>query len=310
LDQERVLVVGIGGLGCPAASALAQAGVRRLTLVDPDCVDLTNLHRQPLYGSADIGKPKVQVAEQKLRATFPQLSVEVQSVRLDSLNAEELFKSHGAVIDGTDDPSAKFLLSDSAVRFGTPVAYGGVLRMRGQAMLISPAGPCLRCLFEGPPQEDGSQVCAQAGILGSVAGVVGAIQAALVIGALQGQGEYGKLITFDGVRLQSRTHRVARALECPVCAGLESARAAQEVQASLDITREVCPMTYVRTKLMLETLADGALLEVFLRGEEPLKSVPRNAREEGHEVLAIEPREAGRWRLLLRKNRLRKNRRI
>jgi molybdopterin/thiamine biosynthesis adenylyltransferase/TusA-related sulfurtransferase len=302
--QERVLVVGVGGLGCPAALALAQAGVRWLTLVDPDFVEVTNLHRQPLYDSSDIGRSKVERAADRLRGAFPQLKVEALAVRFGSQTAEQLFKNHSAVIDGTDDPAAKFLLSDSAVRFGVPVAYGGVLRMRGQAMLIGPTGPCLRCLFESPPDEDGSQICAQAGVLGTVAGVIGSVQASLVLGALSGQADYGKLIIFDGVSLKSRTVRVARAIDCAACGGqLSAGQRGRATDASLDITREVCPMTYVRTKLMLESLADGALLEVFLRGEEPLKGVPRSAREEGHEVLSMEPREEGRWRLLLRKNR-------
>jgi adenylyltransferase/sulfurtransferase len=267
-------------------------------------VELTNLHRQPLYGSSDIGQRKVERAADRLSSDFPQLKVDALPVRFDPQTAEQLFRNHSAVLDGTDDPAAKFLLSDSAIRFGVPVAYGGVLRMGGQAMLIGPTGPCLRCLFESPPGEDGSQVCAEAGVLGTVAGVIGSVQASLVLSALSGQSDYGKLILFDGVNLKGRTLRVRRAPDCVACGRQPSAgQSGRATEASLDITREVCPMTYVRTKLMLESLAEGALLEVFLRGEEPLKGVPRSAREEGHEVLSIEPREEGRWRLLLRKNR-------
>jgi TusA-related sulfurtransferase len=168
------------------------------------------------------------------------------------------------------------MLSDVAVRTGVPLVYGGVLKMAGQAMVIRPGGPCLRCLFddavEGPS-------CAQAGVLGSVAGVVGARQAKLAL-------EPDALLhVFDGETLQWRQVRLSRAADCPVC------------PASLDITKEVCPMTYVRVKLALERLEKGRLLEVWLKGDEPLKNVPQSAREEGHEVLAL---DVQRGRLLLK----------
>jgi adenylyltransferase/sulfurtransferase len=265
----RALIVGVGGLGCPAALALAQKGVH-LTLADHDVVELSNLHRQVLYTDADIGKPKAELAASRLpNATALTLKVTAE-------NAAELFTQHDVVIDGTDGGSTKLMLSDIAVRTGVPLVYGGVLKMSGQAMVIRPGGPCLRCLFDDATQ---GPSCAQAGVLGTVAGIIGARQAKLAL-------EPDSLLhVFDGEKLSWRDVKVSRANDCPTC------------PASVDITREVCPMTYVRVKLAIERLEKGRLLEVWLKGDEPLKNVPQSAREEGHEVVAL---DAQRGRLLLR----------
>jgi TusA-related sulfurtransferase len=171
------------------------------------------------------------------------------------------------------------MLSDVAVRTGVPLVYGGVLKMTGQAMVIRPGGPCLRCLFDDSVQ---GPTCAQAGVLGTVCGIVGALQAKL---ALEPD---DRLHVFDGESFKWRDITLKRAVDCPVC------------PATVDITHEVCPMTYVRVKLAMEKLEKGRLLEVWLKGDEPLKNVPQSAREEGHEVLALKPQGDGRSRLLLR----------
>lgn len=264
----RILIVGAGGLGCPAALALKG---HALTLADPDVIELSNLHRQILYTREDLGRPKAHLAAARIGATPLQL-------RVTADNAPDLFRQHDLVIDGTDGGPTKLMLSDAAVQTGVPLVYGGVLKAHGQAMLIRPGGPCLRCLFdesiEGP-------TCAQAGVLGTVAGVVGVRQAELALTPEDG------LHVFDGVKLRWRTVAVRRAPDCPVC------------PASVDITREVCPMTYVRVKLALERLDKGRLLEVWLKGDEPLKNVPQSARDEGHTVLALES-HGERSRLLLK----------
>jgi molybdopterin-synthase adenylyltransferase len=218
--ERKVLVVGVGGLGCPASLALARAGVGRITLADPDLVDPTNLHRQLWHRSADLGQPKVRSAADKLAAAFPKTQVHPLQQRVDARCADALFAAHDLVIDATDGAEAKFMLSDASVRTGVPLVHGGVLRMSGLAMVIAPGGPCLRCLFETPPGPDEAPTCAQAGVLGSMAGVVGALQAVLALGWLHGAERpsgCSTLHVFDGAELRGRTLRVLKAADCPAC---------------------------------------------------------------------------------------------
>ncbi len=208
---RQVLIVGVGGLGCPAALALARSGVRQLTLIDPDVVELGNLHRQPWHHTADVGKPKVQSAAAKLERAFPGVQIVALRQRVDASNAEALFRAHELVIDATDGVETKFLLSDTSVRTGTPLIYGGVLRFEGLAMRIDPQGPCLRCLFESPP--DDGPTCAQAGVLGSMAGLIGSLQAELALRPSPTTGE-ALLQVVDGRELTFRTVRVRRRAAC------------------------------------------------------------------------------------------------
>lgn len=211
---DSVLMVGAGGLGCPASLALARAGVRQLTLIDDDVVDVTNLHRQPWHHLADVGRPKVESAGEKLRRGFPALSVTTRQERVGAANAEVLFRGHGLVIDATDGVDTKFLLSDAAVLTGTPLIYGGVLRFEGLALRIERGGPCLRCLFESPP--DDAPTCAQAGVLGSMAGVIGGLQAELALTPLTTPG-VSVLRVVDGATLGFRSVRVRRRADCVAC---------------------------------------------------------------------------------------------
>lgn len=217
----RVLVVGIGGLGCPASLALAAAGVQQLTLVDHDEVDSSNLHRQPWHRTFDVSRPKVESAAEKLMLAFPALKLEALQQRVDEKNVDALFLAHDAVIDGTDGASTKFLLSDAAVRTGKRLVYGGVLRLEGQAMLIRPGGPCLRCLFEAPPARP--PTCAQAGVLGSLAGVIGALQARLLL-APPLSGDTEPLHRVDARSLTRRQHLTRRVADCPACGTRDSGR--------------------------------------------------------------------------------------
>lgn len=216
----RVLIVGMGGLGCPVSLALAQAGVRALTIVDADRIDVSNLHRQPWYRDADVGQPKVEVAAARLRAAFPELEVTALAQRVTAGNAAELLSAHDVTVDGTDSISTKFLLSDAAVLTGRSLVYGGVLRFEGQVLAIRPGGPCLRCLFETPPGEDDVPTCAQAGVLGSVAGVIGGLQALEVLSLLEGKPRADGvewLRVFDAQRFAQRQVKVRRARECSAC---------------------------------------------------------------------------------------------
>ena len=173
--SARILIVGMGGLGCPASLALARAGVERLTVIDPDAVDLTNLHRQPWFRTSDIGKPKAVVAAERLRSAFPRLEVQPLIQRVDLGNAQKLVTGHDIALDCTDQIEAKFFLSDVVAPSRVPVIYGGVVRFEGQVMALLPGGPCLRCLFEQPPAAEDVPSCSRAGILGPVAGVIGGV---------------------------------------------------------------------------------------------------------------------------------------
>jgi len=209
----KALVIGVGGLGCPASLALAPHA-RLLTLVDYDVVELTNLHRQPWHHPGDVGRLKVDSAAEKIRALFPALQVVSLSTRVTAQNVDPLFELHDVVIDGTDDAQAKFMLNDAAVRTRKSLVYGGVLRMTGQAMRIQPDGPCLRCLFDGPPDEAPS--CAQAGVLGSMAGVIGGLQAQLALTPNPVPGE-ALLHLVDGLAFRARQVRLEKAADCQAC---------------------------------------------------------------------------------------------
>ncbi len=211
---RRALIVGMGGLGCPASLGLARAGVEHLTLIDPDVVELSNLHRQPWHRTSDLGRPKVTSAAEKLRAAFPSLQLEALQAHLDSSNAIELFRDHDVVIDATDGTGTKFLLNDAAVRVGVPLIYGGVLQLEGQLMRIRPGGPCLRCLFETPPDADAVPTCAQAGVLGPLAGLIGALQAVMALDESPGEPGFGHLAVINARTLVERRVRLRRRADC------------------------------------------------------------------------------------------------
>jgi molybdopterin-synthase adenylyltransferase len=212
---DRILIVGMGGLGVPASWALARAGARRLTLVDPDPVELSNLARQVIFGPADIGTPKVEAAARWLGEQFPDVSVEHHAIVLDASNAAGLIGAHDFVIDATDNPATKFLINDTCVGARTPFVYGGVVGMTGQAMTVIPGETaCIRCVFETPPDSDEIQSCREAGIVGPVAGAIGEMQAVEAMRASRAQTPLlsGKILTYDAsgparVRLTSVSPR-------------------------------------------------------------------------------------------------------
>ncbi len=190
----------MGGLGVPASWALARAGARRLTLVDPDPVELSNLARQVIYRPSDIGTPKVEAAARWLAERFPDVNVERHAIALDASNAARLIDAHNFVIDATDSPAAKFLINDTCVAARTPFVYGGVVGMTGNVMTVIPGETaCVRCVFETPPDENEIQSCREAGIVGPVAGAIGEMQAAEAMRASRAQTFLlsGKILTYD-----------------------------------------------------------------------------------------------------------------
>jgi len=199
-SKGRILIVGIGGLGVPAAWALASAAIGHLTLIDPDPVELSNLARQVLYRDADLGKPKAECAAVRLRRRFPKTEIDARAIAFEPHNAIELAAAHEFLVDGTDNPAAKFLINDAALAAARPFAYGGVLGMSGQAMTIVPGrSACLRCLFEEPPDQEDIASCREAGIVGPVAGVIAQVQAAEAIASVSGvlPPLAGRILTYD-----------------------------------------------------------------------------------------------------------------
>lgn len=201
LLQSSVLVVGAGGLGSPVAYYLAAAGVGRLGLVDGDSVDLSNLQRQILHRTEDIGWPKVLSGADKLRALNPDLRIEAIEGRIVDANVFELVQPYDVVVDCTDNFPVRYLLNDACIKYRKPMIFGGVLAFTGQVMTIIPGGgPCLRCLFREEPPAN-APTCADVGILGAVPGVIGTLQAAEVIKYLLGLGRLltGRLLTYDAL---------------------------------------------------------------------------------------------------------------
>ena len=196
----RILIVGVGGLGVPAAWALARDGARRLTLVDPEPVEVSNLARQVIFRDSDLGAPKVEVAARWLGERFPRVAIDTHEIALDESNAALLVAAHDFVIDATDSPAAKFTINDVCIAARKPFSYGGVIGMTGQAMTVIPhETACLRCVFENPPGEDEIQSCREAGIVGPVAGAIGTMQASEAMRASRAQMPLlsGKILTYD-----------------------------------------------------------------------------------------------------------------
>lgn len=229
LRRSRVLVVGAGGLGSPAAFYLAAAGVGTLGIIDPDRVELSNLQRQILHGTPDLEREKVVSAKEKLTQLNPDVEVIGYPVRLEHHNAPELFRQYDFIVDGSDNFPTKFLVNDVAVSLGKPYSHAGIVRLQGQTMTIIPGkSACYRCLFKAPPPPEEILSCQQAGILGAVAGTIGSIQATEAIKYLVGFEEgllLDRLLTYDAKMMKFHTVEVKKNDNCAVCGGARLAGA-------------------------------------------------------------------------------------
>jgi molybdopterin/thiamine biosynthesis adenylyltransferase/rhodanese-related sulfurtransferase len=230
LKEARVLLVGAGGLGSPAALYLAAAGVGHLGIVDADPVELSNLQRQVLHGTADVGRAKVASAAARLHDLNPHVQVSAHRTRLTSANALELLRDYDVVVDGSDNFPTRYLVNDACVLLGKPVVYGSVSRFDGQASVFgTPDGPCYRCLFREPPAPGSVPSCEEGGVFGVVPGIVGVLQATETIKLIVGAGEplVGRLLLIDALRMRFHTIEVARDPACPACG-------TREIQALID----------------------------------------------------------------------------
>jgi len=244
LRAARILLVGAGGLGAPAALYLAAAGVGTLGLAEFDTVDITNLQRQILYGESDVGHSKLAAATRQVRRLNSGVCVKNHSMRLDASNAAEIIARYDIVVDGSDNFATHYLINDACVLLGRPCVHGSIHRFEGQISVFAyNGGPCYRCLFPAPPEPGSVSNCAEAGVLGVLPGIVGSIQAteAIKIAADVGTSLSGRLLVFDALGMQFREIRLRRSVHCPVCGN-------EPVIRSIHDTRATCSSSTTERK--------------------------------------------------------------
>lgn len=238
LKQSKVLVVGAGGLGSPAAYYLAAAGVGTIGIVDGDAVELSNLQRQILHNTERVGLPKTESARQTLLALNPHITVNVHQLRLSKDNILDVIQGYEVIVDGVDNFPTRYLLNDACVMAGKPLVEAGVLQWDGLVMTIKPKeGPCYRCIFPEPPPPGAVPTCQEAGIVGAVPGVIGAIQATEVLKLLLGVGEglVGRLLIYNGLEMRFREVGAERNPACPVCGDNPRIRTLEEYTFTCEI---------------------------------------------------------------------------
>ena len=219
LLDARVLIVGMGGLGSPIALYLAAAGGGTLGLVDGDTVSLTNLQRQIIHGTPDVGRSKVDSSAESIIRVNPEVNVEKHELFLNEDNALDIIRDYDFVVEGSDNFSAKYLVNDACVMLGKPFCIGGINRYAGQVMTHRPGTACYRCLFPEPPAREDVETCAMVGVLGTIAGMLGTIQATEVVKCIVGVGEplYNQLLTFDALSMQWNKLSFQHNEDCPLC---------------------------------------------------------------------------------------------
>jgi molybdopterin/thiamine biosynthesis adenylyltransferase len=219
LQSKSVLIVGAGGLGCPAALALVESGVGHVAIADDDQVELTNLHRQVLYDDSDVGRDKLDAALETLaHHAAPEQRLEAVRTRLLPENARELVRGYDLVLEGADNFATKFLAADACHLERRPLVHGAAVRFRATVWCVAPeGGPCYRCLFEDLPAADDALTCADAGVMGPVVGLAGALMADLALSALLGAPRYGTLFSYDGLKDRLRDIPVTARPSCPLC---------------------------------------------------------------------------------------------
>ena len=220
LKAASVLCIGAGGLGSPVAMYLAAAGVGRIGIVDFDVVDYSNLQRQIIHGTPDVGRPKLESARDSLASINPEVSIETHDLALSSANALDVFREYDVIVDGTDNFPTRYLVNDACVLLGKPNCYGSIFRFEGQASVFgAPGGPCYRCLYPEPPPPGLVPSCAEGGVLGILPGVVGTIQATEAVKLIIGAGEplIGRFLIYDALRMRFRELKLRNDPDCPVC---------------------------------------------------------------------------------------------
>jgi len=278
LLDASVLLIGAGGLGCPLAQYLAAAGVGRIGIVDFDVVDLSNLQRQVLYTAADVGRPKAQVARERIEAMNPDVQVDVFRERLDSGNALARLQPYDVVVDGTDNFPTRYLSNDACVLLGKPSVYGAILRFEGQASTFDARrGPCYRCLFPEPPPPGAVPSCAEGGVLGILPGSIALIQATEVVKLLTGIGEplLGRFVHFDALAMKWSEFHFQKDPECPVCGEHPTLTQLIDYQGFCGMPEqgeseaELCEASAVRVAALLQEAEAGRSELLLLDVREP-----------------------------------------
>ncbi|MGH7559815.1 MAG: molybdopterin-synthase adenylyltransferase MoeB [Gemmatimonadales bacterium] len=261
LRSARVLLIGAGGLGSPAALYLAAAGVGTIGIVDADVVELSNLQRQVLHGVSGIGAPKTESARQRLAELNPEVQVEVHAERLTSANALELLGRYELTIDGSDNFPTRYLVNDASVLLGKPYVYGSIFRFDGQVSVFAAAGgPCYRCLFADPPPPDLVPNCAEGGVLGVLPGIIGTLQASEAIKLLLGIGEplIGRLLLLDALRGRVRELTLRRDSRCAACGEHPTLLGLIDYEAFCGVgDRAVAPGAEMRAEELRDRLAES-----------------------------------------------------
>jgi molybdopterin/thiamine biosynthesis adenylyltransferase len=231
LFDGKVLLIGVGGLGSPAALYLAAAGVGTIGIADADVVDLTNLQRQIIHATLDVGTPKVDSAKRKMQDINPDVTVNIYREWVSAANISAIIADYNFIIDCTDNFAAKFLINDACVLAGKPFSHGGILAFDGQTMTVKPReSACYRCIFPEPPPQDVLESCSRSGVFGVLPGVIGAIQATEAIKFLLGRGDLltGRLLTYNALRLKFREVQLQRKSSCPVCGDMPTISALRD----------------------------------------------------------------------------------
>ncbi|MGC4015383.1 MAG: molybdopterin-synthase adenylyltransferase MoeB [Luteolibacter sp.] len=270
LKASSVLLIGTGGLGCPAALYLAAAGVGRIGLVDPDTVDRSNLQRQILHGESWVGKPKLESAATRLRELAPDIQLDLHSTLFTPDNAVEIASPYDVIVDGTDNFPTRFLSNDTAFFLRKPNVYGSIFRFDGQMTVFAPhlGGPCYRCMLPELPAEGSVPSCNEAGVLGVLPGIIGSLQAMETIKLLLGLGEVplGKLTCYDALRSTFRTLTLRRDPACKLCGDhptIDSVRSPETLAStSCAMNPELPAITVEELKLRLDSGFTGLLFDV------------------------------------------------
>jgi sulfur-carrier protein adenylyltransferase/sulfurtransferase len=266
LNAARVLCIGAGGLGSPAALYLAAAGVGKIGIVDLDDVDLSNLQRQILHGTKDVGRKKLDSARDRLHDINPHIGIALHECRLSAANAADIIANYDIVIDGSDNFPTRYLSNDVCVFAGKPNIYGAVFRFDGQSAVFAPhlGGPCYRCLFPDPPPPESVPNCAQAGVLGVLPGVIGMIQAIEAIKLILNAGEplVGRLLQFDALKMKFREFNVRRDPQCPVCGDHPTITAPIDYEQFCGIAADVPAISVQELKRKLDAGEPIQLIDV------------------------------------------------
>ncbi len=279
LKSASVLIIGAGGLGSPLAFYLTAAGVGRIGIVDFDVVDFSNLQRQIIHTTNDVGRSKLESAREKLSALNPNVEIETYETRLTSENALEIIKDYDIIIDGTDNFPTRYLVNDACVLLGKPNVYGSIFRFEGQASVFyAKVGPCYRCLYQEPPPPGLVPSCAEGGVLGVLPGIIGTIQALEAIKLILGVGEplIGRLLLFDALKMKFRELKLRKNPDCPICGENPTIKELIDYEAFCGVTPE---------QVLRET--------GFEITPEELKSKLDN----GEDIILIDVREPHEWEI-------------